>query len=51
MRIAYQFHHLSDEAKKVAEKENKGTLLTQWLYNIDGTLFQISTAVDISDKK
>lgn len=45
MRVAYQFHHLSDTAKEVAEKQNKGTLLTQWLYNEDGTKFQTSTVV------
>ena len=45
MRVAYQFHHLSDTAKKVAEKQNKGTLLTQWLYNENGTKFQTSTVV------
>jgi len=44
MRIAYQFHHLSDEAKEYARKHSKG-LLTQWLYNIDGTKFISSTAV------
>ena len=47
MRTAYQYHHLSEEAKKVAAEENKGTLLTQWLYNGDGTRFKNSTEVQL----
>lgn len=47
MRTAYQFQHLSDEAKKIAEEQNKGTLLTQWLYNEDGTRFENSTTVQL----
>ena len=43
MREALQFHHLTDEAKKVAEKNNEGKLLTQFLYNKDGTNFECST--------
>lgn len=45
IRTAYQFHHLKGDAKKRAENENKGTLLTQWLYNYDGSLFETSTTV------
>jgi len=45
MRKAFQFHHLTDEAKKVAENNNKGLLLTQFLYNKDGTNFDSSTTV------
>ena len=47
MRTAYQFHHLSEEAKKVARKQQKGTDLNQWLYNIDGTLFKSSTTIQL----
>ena len=47
MRIAYQYHHLSEAAKQVAERENKGHLLTQYLYNADGTRFWHSTTVDL----
>lgn len=47
MRIAYQFKHLSAEAKKVAEHENRGCLLTQFLYNENGTRFEISTTVNL----
>lgn len=47
MRIAYQFHHLSDEAKKKAENDNKGHLLTQHLYNKDGSKFEHSTEVQL----
>ncbi|MFK5949505.1 MAG: hypothetical protein QM500_12135 [Methylococcales bacterium] len=45
MRTAYQYHHLSAEAKEVAANNNKGKLLTQFLYNEDGTNFEISTPV------
>lgn len=45
MREAFQFHHLTDEAKKVAEKNNQGMLLTQFLYNKDGTNFEPSATV------
>jgi hypothetical protein len=47
MRTAFQFHQLGDEAKKVAEEQNKGTLLSQWLYNEDGTRFETSTTVQL----
>ena len=47
MRTAYQYHHLSTEAKKVAAENNKGTLLSQWLYNKDGTRFENSTTVQL----
>jgi len=40
MRIAYQYHHLSDKAKKKAEHENKGKLLSQYLYNEDGSRYK-----------
>lgn len=50
MRIAYQYHHLTGEAKKRAEKENKGYLLTQFLYNKDGSIFENSTTVELFDK-
>lgn len=42
-RTMYQYHHLSAEAKKVAQEQNKGTLLTQWSYNADGTRFTHAT--------
>lgn len=51
MRTAYQFHHLSDVAKLRAEKEQKGMLLTQFLYNEDGSKFEISTTVHLYEKK
>jgi hypothetical protein len=44
-RTAYQFKDLSTEAKEVAKIEMKGTLLTQWLYNKDGTQFKNSTII------
>jgi len=47
MRVSYQFHNLSDKAKKVATDQNKGTLLTQWLYNEDGTRFISCTVVQL----
>ena len=47
MRTAYQFHNLDDNAKKIAADQNKGTLLTQWLYNADGTRFQSSSTVQL----
>jgi hypothetical protein len=47
MRTAYKYQQLSDEAKKVAAEQNKGTLLTQWLYNEDGTRFECSTTVQL----
>lgn len=47
MRMAYQWHHLSVKAKKKAEKENKGHLLSQYLYNKDGSRFENSTRVDL----
>lgn len=46
-KTAYQYHHLTEEAKKVAQEQNKGTLLTQWFYNADGTKFQNSTVVQL----
>lgn len=49
MRIAYQYHHLSEEAQKVAQRNNEGKLLTQFLYNADGTNFVISTTVNLFD--
>ncbi len=50
MRIAYQYHHLSEAAKAVAQRENVGHLLTQYLYNADGTRFEHSTTVNLFDK-
>lgn len=47
MRIAYQYHHLTENAKRVAQRNNKGMLLTQFLYNADGTRFKVSTTVDL----
>jgi hypothetical protein len=47
MRTTYQYHHLSDKAKEVAAKQNEGTLLSQWLYNEDGTRFKSSTTVQL----
>lgn len=47
MRTAYQYHHLSDKSKEVAAKQNKGTLLTQWVYNEDGTKFETSTTIQL----
>lgn len=47
MRIAYRYEELSDEAKEVAQKEGEGTLLTQWLYNKDGTRFENSTTIQL----
>lgn len=47
MRTAYQFHQLSDNAKIIATNQNKGTLLTQWLYNENGTRFKTSTVVNL----
>ena len=51
MRIAYQFKHLSKDAQKVAERENKGFLLTQFLYNKNGSRFEISTSVNLFKNK
>lgn len=48
MRTAYQYHHLSEVAKQVAQRENEGRLLTQYLYNIDGTRFEHSTTVNLA---
>jgi hypothetical protein len=45
MRIAYQFHHLNEEAQKLAATNNAGKLLTQFLYNVDGSNFKCSTTV------
>lgn len=47
MRIAYHYHHLTENAKRVAQRNNKGMLLTQFLYNADGTRFEHSTTVDL----
>ncbi len=49
MRIAYQYHHLSNEAQDVAKNNNKGMLLSQFLYNIDGTNFESSSKVDCTN--
>ena len=43
MRTAYQYKHLSPKAQAVAQELMKGTLLTQWLYNEDGTQFETTT--------
>ena len=47
MRTAYKYEQLGDEAKKVAAEQNEGTLLTQWLYNEDGTRFESSTTIQL----
>jgi hypothetical protein len=47
MRIAYQFFNLSEESKEVAREKYKGTDLYQWLYNVNGTKFVISTTVNL----
>jgi len=46
-RTAYQYYQLSEEAKEVAKIEMKGTLLTQWLYNKDGTQFHCSETIQL----
>lgn len=47
MRTAYQFFQLSEDAKNFARKDKEGTDLYQWLYNIDGSQFVISTTVNL----
>ena len=48
MRIAYQYHQLSDKSKNLAKENNKVTDLTQWLYNKDGSTFETSTTVNLN---
>jgi len=50
MRTAYQFHNLSEKAKENAKRKNKGHLLTQYLYNIDGSKFENSTTIKAYNK-
>ena len=47
LRLSYQYHHLNNDAKKNAVKLYTGELLTQWLYNVDGTKFKHSTTVEL----
>ena len=40
IRIAYQFHHLSEDAKDTARSnESNPAILEQRLYNKDGTIY------------
>lgn len=53
MRIAYQYHHLTEEAKKVAQKVAQSVIEgikldpSQFLYNEDGSKFEHSTTVQL----
>lgn len=53
MRIAYQYHHLTEEAKKVALKVAQSVIEgveldhSQFLYNEDGSKFEHSTTVQL----
>ncbi|WP_412464181.1 hypothetical protein [Flavobacterium mekongense] len=47
-RTAYQFKHLSKEAKEKAQKENENIDLNRLLYNIDGTRFKHSTTIQLT---
>ena len=47
MRTCYQYKNLSDKAKDNASKLYTDELLTQWLYNEDGTKFHHSKVVQL----
>jgi hypothetical protein len=46
-RTSYPYNSLSETARKNAANLYPNELLTQWLYNIDGTKFESSTTIQL----